>query len=302
MEKVKKNIEALRMKPKKRSLEELSLIDDFLFQEIISRGEAGEEICRILLSTILGRPIGRVRVTTQKVLAGFDTNQRGIRMDAYAESDAEDDMNVTSELYDIEPDTIYEKPILPWRTRLYQAIIDAKQLESGWNYSKLKNVYIIMILPYDPFDENRMVYTVKNQCVEAPNMEYEDGIRRIYLYTKGTEGNPSQELRDMLKYMENSIAENVTNADIRAIHEQVDAVKRDKEVGVQYMKSWEREMLIREEGKEEGREEGREEGIQCLNKLIIKLTEDGRADDIVKAAQDEVYQKQLLEEYGLADK
>lgn len=34
----------------------------------------------------------------------------------------------------------------------------------------------------------------------------------------------------------------------------------------------------------------------------IQLTEDGRADDIVKAAQDEVYQKQLLEEYGLADK
>ena len=167
-----------------------------------------------------------------------------------------------------------------------------------------------MILPYDPFDENRMVYTVKNQCVEAPDMEYEDGIRRIYLYTKGTEGNPSQELRDMLKYMENSIAENVTNADIRAIHEQVDAVKRDKEVGVQYMKSWEREMLIREEGKEEGREEGREEGKEVgkqeerrrLNTLILRLTEDGRADDIVKAAQDEVYQKQLLEEYGLADK
>ena len=141
-------------------------------------------------------------------------------------------------------------------------------------------------------------------------MEYEDGIRRIYLYTKGTEGNPSQELRDMLKYMENSIVENVTNADIQAIHEQVDAVKRDKEVGVQYMKSWEREMLIREEGKEEGREEGREEGKEVgkqeerrrLNTLILRLTEDGRADDIVKAAQDEVYQKQLLEEYGLADK
>ena len=142
-----------------------------------------------------------------------------------------------------------------------------------------------------------MVYTVKNQCVEAPDMEYEDGIRRIYLYTKGTEGNPSQELRDMLKYMENSIAENVTNADIRAIHEQVDAVKRDKEVGVQYMKSWEREMLIREEGKEVGKQEER----QKLNTLILRLTEDGRADDIVKAAQDEGYQKQLLEEYGLVD-
>ena len=146
-----------------------------------------------------------------------------------------------------------------------------------------------------------MVYTVKNQCVEAPDMEYEDGIRRIYLYTKGTEGNPSQELRDMLKYMENSIAENVTNADIRAIHEQVDAVKRDKEVGVQYMKSWEREMLIREEGKVEGKEVGKQEERRRLNTLILRLTEDGRADDIVKAAQDEDYQKQLLEEYGLVD-
>ncbi len=34
----------------------------------------------------------------------------------------------------------------------------------------------------------------------------------------------------MLKYIENSIAENVTNADIRAIHEQVDAVRQDKEI------------------------------------------------------------------------
>ena len=116
-------------------------------------------------------------------------------------------------------------------------------------------------------------------------------------YTKGTEGNPSQELCDILKYMENSIAENVTNADIRAIHEQVDAVRRDKEVGVQYMKSWEREMLIREEGKEAGKQEER----QKLSTLILRLTEDGRADDIVKAAQDEDYQKQLLEEYGLVD-
>ena len=147
-----------------------------------------------------------------------------------------------------------------------------------------------------------MVYTVKNQCVEAPDMEYEDGIRRIYLYTKGTEGNPSQELHDMLKYMENSIAENVTNADIQAIHEQVDAVKQDREVGVQYMKSWEREMLIREEGKVEGKEVGKQEERRRLNTLILRLTEDGRADDIVKAAQDEGYQKQLLEEYGLVDK
>ena len=102
-------------------------------------------------------------------------------------------------------------------------------MESGWDYQKLKNVYIIMILPYDPFDRNRMVYTVKNQCVEAPDIPYEDGAKKIYLNTKGTEGTPSQALKNMLKYIENSIAENVTDTNIQAIHNYVSEVKQDRE-------------------------------------------------------------------------
>lgn len=91
-----------------------------------------------------------------------------------------------------------------------------------------------------------MVYTVQNQCVENPNLPYDDGTKKIYLYTKGIEGTPSQELQEMLKYMENSIAENVTNQNIEAIHNYVKRVKDDKEVGIQYMKSWEWEQLIEE--------------------------------------------------------
>ena len=182
-----------------------------------------------------------------------------------------------------------------------------------------------MILPYDPFDRNRMVYTVKNQCVEAPDIPYEDGAKKIYLNTKGTEGTPSQALKNMLKYIENSIVENVTDTNIQAIHNYVSEVKQDREVGVQYMKSWEREALIREEGKEEGRqagleegrktgieegrktgiEEGRktgiEEGEQRINQLILKLKEAGRIEDIIKAASDAEYQQLLLKEYGLLD-
>lgn len=74
---------------KRRSLEELNLIDDFLFQATISHGKLGEEICRMMLSTILGRTIGRVKVSTQKVILGPDTAMRGIRMDAYVESEEE---------------------------------------------------------------------------------------------------------------------------------------------------------------------------------------------------------------------
>ena len=41
----------------------------------------------------------------------------------------------------------------------------------------------------------------------------------------------------------------------------VTAVKRDREVGLAYMKSFEREQRIREQSREEGYKEGRQEGI-----------------------------------------
>lgn len=53
-----------------------------------------------------------------------------------------------------------------------------------------------------------MVYTVKSRCVEDNTVSYEDGAVKLFLYTKGKEGNPSQNLIDMLKYIEKSTAEN----------------------------------------------------------------------------------------------
>lgn len=49
-----------------RRLEDLNLMDDFLFQEMLMQEDVGEEFCRILLSTILGRPFRRVKIIPQK--------------------------------------------------------------------------------------------------------------------------------------------------------------------------------------------------------------------------------------------
>ena len=247
----------------RRKLEDLNLLDDFLFQQLVSRGEDGENFCRILLETILGKKIGRVKVAAQKAIPGRDTDLHGIRLDAFIEAvEPETDVEVESEIYDIEPNRNVERKALPKRTRYYQGLIDSRLLDSNMDYRKLKNVVIIMILPYDPFGDNRMVYTVQNQCVENPNLPYDDGTKKIYLYTKGIEGTPSQELQEMLKYMENSIAENVTNQNIEAIHNYVKRVKDDKEVGIQYMKSWEWEQLIEERATAEGMAKGMEKGME----------------------------------------
>ena len=239
-----------------RKLEDLNLIDDFLFQEIMSDEEYGEKFCRILLSTILNRPIRHVRITPQKNILGIDTNCHGIRMDAYIEELPETslcDAEISSDIYDIEPDNGSDRHSIPKRMRYYHGMIDTKLLAIGNDYSLLPNVVIILILPYDPFGKNRMIYTVQNTCLEDSSIPYEDGAKKIFLYTKGTEGNPSQALRDMLKYIEYSRQENIFNPDIASIHEMVADIKKRKEVGIHYMKSWEREKLFREMGKEENR-------------------------------------------------
>ena len=49
----------------------------------------------------------------------------------------------------------------------------------------------------------------------------------------------------------------------------------------------------------ENRQEGLQEGRSEINRLILKLSELGRTDDILKAAQDPAYQEQLLKELHL---
>ena len=265
-----------------RPLEELNLMDNFLFQTIVTQGEDGEEFCRILLSTFLGKSIRNVRVVAQQSILGFDTNRHGIRMDAYVENipDEEElpgcdmaDAKIIPDIYDIEPNNDYEKDTLPKRMRYYHGLIDTKHLNAGVDYEQLPRVSIIVILPYDPFGQKRMVYTIKNQCVEDPSVSYEDGARKIFLYTKGTEGNPSQSLRDMLKYMEDTRLENVTNEDIHRIHEFVEKAKHRKEVGINYMKMWEERRLIQREALAEGRAEGRAESIGVVIETCQDLHE-----------------------------
>ena len=48
--------------------------------------------------------------------------------------------------------------------------------------------------------------------------------------------------------------------------------------------------------------EKKEEERQILNQLIICLTNDGRNEDIIKAAQNPEYQNELIKYYGLDQK
>ena len=79
-----------------------------------------------------------------------------------------------------------------------------------------------------------------------------------------------------LHYMEHSSVENASTEKLKKLHRMVTAVKRDGEVGLAYMKSFEREERIRKQGEEEGRKEGKKEGLEegeivGKTKEVIKL-------------------------------
>ena len=75
----------------------------------------------------------------------------------------------------------------------------------------------------------------------------------------------------MLKYIEETTEDNVTNQDIAAVENLGNKVKRSKEVSISYMKSWEWEQMIREEATQEGRQLGKEEGITEATQKSIKI-------------------------------
>ena len=232
----------------RRKLHELNLLDDFFFNTMLNYPEIGEEFSRQLLKIIFRKNFGKLQVIAQKVYYGTDTDKHGARLDVYLEEeDADSALLNVSTIYDIEPNLLDDTEMitsLPKRVRFYHAKIDSNSLKASESYRVLKNVIVIMITPYDPFGLGRMVYTIRNKCEEDANMEYDDGARTIFLYTKGTKGNPPEELMQLLRYMEHTIPENATNDDLRYIQNMVDTVKKSEEVSSAYMKIFEREEYL----------------------------------------------------------
>ena len=209
------------MKP----LEEMDVIDDFLFTEIMSDEKDGAEVCRMILSLVLKREIGDISFTAQRIVPGISESSHGIRLDAYITEHLRDRGTGKPgiRVYDVEPDKqSSKKELLPKRSRYYEA--------------------------------GSVIKT-------HPDIPYDDGVRRIYLYVDGElpegAGEEDRKLKNLLRYIGKSTKANITDDLTDRLNDIVHKAKAKKGVGVRYMKTWEREKELREEGREEGREEER---------------------------------------------
>lgn len=124
----------------------------------------------------------------------------------------------------------------------------------------------IWILTKDPFGKNQMLYSVKNSVEGFPDIVYNDGVAKLFLYVGGELGG-NEALKDLLRYFGKSDKSNVVDEDIEKLHTIVEMVRHNREVGEQYM-TWQEFMdYEKEEARQEAREEAREESKTHLLKL-----------------------------------
>ena len=121
----------------------------------------------------------------------------------------------------------------------------------------------------------------------------------IFLNTRGKHPElVSTELIELLKYMERSTDEvsgECKSKRIQEMHRRVCQIKASEKTEVKYIQTWEEKILI----KQEGIAEGKQIGVEQINRLNQRLIEQGRFDDLTKAASDKVYQEKLLKEFEI---
>lgn len=268
-----KNENFIMQAKESKTLQELNLTDDFLFDV------ATEELenCKAIIELTTGLRLKSLKWKSgQKVIHNLP-GKRGVRLDFIAESE-------DGRIFDVEMQNRNEGNI-PKRTRFYQALIDAPILKSGERgFDKMNPLYIIIICNYDPYGKKKYCYTFDNQCKEVPGLRLGDEVTKLLLSTKGeNEEEVPKELVDFLHYVtesnENGLPDECDER-LKRLHESIREIKASADMEVEYMKMEERERIIRDEGVEFGKQIGI---INGKIESVLELLEDkGEVPEKVK--------------------
>ena len=128
-----------------KTLNELTLLDKFLFDEVMDIPEAHEAALRIILGDENLRLLTPSQTEKELRTAPW---LRSIRLDVYS-------MDENLRIYNTEAQKT-RKPDLPRRSRFYQSVMDSSLLKSGdESFNLLNDTFNIIITPFDLFGEGR---------------------------------------------------------------------------------------------------------------------------------------------------
>ena len=154
------------------NFDEIGITNDFMFGTVFR----DKEKCKELLQRILQIKLIEIEVVEPQKSMKTTFIGKGIRIDIYAK---DSDGNV----YDIEMQTT-EETDLHLRTRYYHSEMDSYQIRAGQKYFNLKQSVVIFICTFDPFADDRSIYTFETICKENKELILADKRQTYFVNVK----------------------------------------------------------------------------------------------------------------------
>ena len=240
-----------------------------------------EELCKELISRIVGKPIHKLTYHNIQQLLQVNADGHYVQLDLYVKDEAQT-------AYDVEMENSDQLVALARRCRHYMSMVDSnaafKKEGRKINYATdIKDLYVIFICTTDPFKENRHCYTFTMRCKENPELELDSGATLMLLNCQGTKDDCSPELRRVLDYINGEPASSQNDSFVLKLNEKVQALSRDENVRRNAMFLSDKENVAYTNGYAGGMEKGREEQ---RNQMILKLNQRGVAAEVIAESAD----------------
>ncbi len=269
---------------------DIPLENDAMFSTVMQY----EDACRGLIETIFeGRRVRRLQYkdmppASQKNII-FDPANKSIRLDVFFEDG--------DTVYDIEMQKV-DTGNLPLRARMYSSMMDANMLDKGLEYEALRRSYVIFVCMFDLFERGRTKYTFKSICEEDRDLPLGDGRCIMFLNTKGSVGDLSNDMDAFFDYLNGGVSSIGTGKDsgsefVEMVDNYVLDINGDEDWRQGYMKY---ELNLIEKYKEgmasgeaRGISIGRAEGVSigeanATNRMVKSLIEQGVPIEVIAKA------------------
>ncbi len=233
---------------KRKTFEELTIQDDYLFKRIMTE----KDICLRFVQIILGIKIKDIAyIKTEEVVKEL-YDSKGIRLDVYLKDEDGIVYNIEMQMTSLGEEEFAK------RFRYYEAMIDSYLLKVGHDYKDLNKLFIVFICPFTIFDSERSIYTFKNFCEEDKSIQLKDDVTKIFITTKcKNKENLSEDFQALLKYIDGIKTE---NSFVNQIEDKINQIKKDEKERGAYMQYDLHLRDIEKEARAEGEKIGRAEG------------------------------------------
>lgn len=235
-------------------VKDVNLSDFAFFTAVMKEKEAYE----CVLSIILDEPGLKLKTVKVENVVLNDSGYRAIRLDSWA-------LDYKDRQFNSEMQNDTEHDIIPKRSRFYQSLMDSHTLKAGkaMKYKNMPDTMIIFITQDDIFHKDVAQYIFTEKCDEFPEMELQDGTKKIFLNMKSLNGRADQV--SLLQYMKNT---DIDNPNIICKDERM--IRLDRIVNeVRESEEWEESnMSIYAQGMEQGRKQGEKARLAMIKTFV----------------------------------